>query len=188
MNNTAHYEISESRQISTDTCSMDQAERFFQASRSAEAEITSTVHSFSNRNEKQEDTWSTVDLQEPIKIPSVISLPTAPRSINYRQLQLWEGCVDSVDINFFTATITDRTDSSQPKESVEIDLEELSETQRARVKPGAQFIWSIAYEDVGTGRRTISEIRFRRMRKWTKRAQAVANKKADFIRSVLGDK
>jgi len=71
--------------------------------------------------------------------------------------QICPGRVDSVDLDYFTATITDRTDSSQPDESIEIPLSELSPTDRAYVKPGALFVWRIVYKDVGSSRQTISE-------------------------------
>jgi hypothetical protein len=124
--------------------------------------------------------------KECIAVPSLATLPTAPFSVNYHQLQLWEGRVDSVGTESFIATISDRTDPTLPDESVEISLDELGEVHRSRVKPGALFIWSIAYEDAGSGRRTISEVRFRRQRKWTKQSLKAVEETREFIESVLG--
>lgn len=61
----------------------------------------------------------------------------------------------------FLATITDLTDSQNPSEEVELDIEEISISDLHLLAEGATFYWSIGYRDTPGGQRDrVSSFRF----------------------------
>jgi hypothetical protein len=147
----------------------------------AEKSAPNQLTAFDSREEATNGSQNPT-IKEPLKIRV---LPTVPFSVNYRGLQLWEGRVESVDKDFFTAIISDRTHPNLPDESVDISLDDLPYWDRDRVKPGALFVWSIAYADAGSGRTTVSEIRFRRFRKWNGKSIKAVEKSRALLDSII---
>jgi hypothetical protein len=95
---------------------------------------------------------------------AVITVPSMGESQSkVRVLQQWNGIVEGVEGDRFFATISDRTNSSNPLEYIEMDLSELSESDRPLAVAGATFYWSIAYRDSPAGQRErLSSLRFAR--------------------------
>jgi hypothetical protein len=84
-------------------------------------------------------------------------------------LQQWEGVIEQVLSESIVAVLSDLTEASGHQEIVEIPTEEINPSDRDLLEPGAVFYWAIKYEDTPGGqRRRISEIRMRRMPKWSK--------------------
>ena len=80
-----------------------------------------------------------------------------------RILQKWEGEVIDVGAETFSARLQDLV-SSNPLETVELSLEELSPDDRPLLAPGSVFLWCIGYRDsVGGRRNRFSEITIRRL-------------------------
>jgi hypothetical protein len=72
------------------------------------------------------------------------------------------------------------------EEEVTLATDELSETDRGLVEPGAVFYWSIGYHDSLTGQRTrVSLIRFRRLPAWRQRELEDAAEEVDSIKSLI---
>ena len=96
-------------------------------------------------------------------------------------LQEWEGCVESVESEEFTATLTDKTDPKNPAERATFNRGELSTIDQELLKEGAIFRWTIGYQKSASGvKQRVSQIVFRRMPTWSlpeiKSAKADANK------------
>lgn len=85
--------------------------------------------------------------------------PPAARSV---ELQQWEGVVQDVLEDSFTAVLHDRT-SSAPDQYAELPVEEVSEADWPLLAAGAVFYWWIGYRDSVGGRARASIIRFRRL-------------------------
>jgi hypothetical protein len=78
-------------------------------------------------------------------------------------LQRWTGHVERLTPTTFVAVICDTTNRRNADEEVEIELNELSDSDIPLVAPGAPFYWSIGYRvDPGGQRQRVSELRFAR--------------------------
>jgi hypothetical protein len=97
----------------------------------------------------------------------LIKKPEFPRMDSAIVLEKWEGRVDEVSDNTFTATLTNLT-NSKLDERAEFDLSEISKYDRSLAVPGAIFYWSVGYRDAISGQRTReSVLRFRRLPRWS---------------------
>jgi hypothetical protein len=94
-------------------------------------------------------------------------------------LQKWEGRVDDIDIDGFTATLADLTNRG-PDEQASFPLSEVSRHDRSLVVPGAVFYWSVGYRDAVSGQRTHeSVLRVRRLPRWSQADRKEAADLAD---------
>ena len=106
------------------------------------------------------------------------SLPTLRVTV----LQQWEGVVTEVGDETFFAELDDLTDSSRPIEIVELSLDEIAVEDRPLVKNGACFYWSIGYETSPGGTiRRVSEIRLKRVPKWSRRSIEALEREAESL-------
>jgi hypothetical protein len=103
-------------------------------------------------------------------------LPEFSPSITSREnffaaLQEWEGYVVEIGNDSFTARLRDVTAGSMhEEEEAEFPLDDISESDRDLLKPGAIFRWAIGYlRTRGGTKRRISQIVFRRLPQWTAR-------------------
>jgi hypothetical protein len=81
-----------------------------------------------------------------------------------RLLQQWECVVLSVHDDCVECEMHDLTDVTKPVEWAEVYLEEFNHFDRALLREGAVFYWSIGHETKATGQvRRYSELRVRRM-------------------------
>jgi hypothetical protein len=103
-------------------------------------------------------------------------------------LQRWIGLVEQVETNRFVAVVNDATNSQNPPEQVEVDLEEVSTSDLPLLAQGATFYWCIGYRDTPGGQRErISTLRFARQPHLSKavadRAFALADRVATLLES-----
>ena len=94
----------------------------------------------------------------------LVRLPSLSESKwKVRVLQRWTGRVEYVGADTFSAVINDATNSKNPPEQVELDLNEVSPGDLSLVAQGASFYWSMGYCDTPGGQRErISALRFAR--------------------------
>ncbi len=121
----------------------------------------------------QELTGPDLEAVAPTAISSARTRPT-----RFELKQQWEGTVVEILEDSFVATLKDLTDSSNPEESSELFLDDVGETDRPLLEPGAIFYWSVGYEDTPRGRERKSIIRFRRLPGWSARSLVAAKTKA----------
>ena len=75
-----------------------------------------------------------------------------PETPTFHALQEWEGYVVSINETEFTARLVDLTDRRAfEEEEAEIPLEEISESDAARMKVGSIFRWVIGYRHWAMG-------------------------------------
>ncbi len=97
------------------------------------------------------------------------------RQGRFELLQQFEGTVDYVNGNVFTAHLRDRTKASMPIEIATISLEEVSPDDLKLVAPGAVFYLSVGYRVHPWGQKERSTgIVFRRLPAWTRNGLAEA--------------
>jgi len=111
-----------------------------------------------------EDTKSSPQGQRAPSEDILVRLPSLRKSKwKVKVLQRWIGEVEQVKAERFVAMLVDATNSRNPPEQVELDLEEVSESDLPLLAEGATFYWSIGYRDTPGGQRQrISTIRFAR--------------------------
>lgn len=98
-------------------------------------------------------------------------------------LQSFDGIVLSVGESSFSAEITDKTKPENPKEIVELPIDDVQIGDMSLIQPGSVFYWVLGYQDnPGTPRRRASQIRFRRLPLWTREElEAAKNFAADYL-------
>jgi hypothetical protein len=102
-------------------------------------------------------------------------------------LQKWEGAVSSVTGDEITAIVRDLTNRSYPDEEVTFSLDEVPESDRSLIAPGAIFYWNLGYELTASGqRKRVSVIRFRRLPAWTRSEIEAVRRKAKTLKAFLG--
>lgn len=94
-----------------------------------------------------------------------------PQENFFAALQEWEGYVVEIGNDSFTARLRDVTAGGMhEEEEAEFPLDDISESDRDLLKPGAIFRWAIGYlRTRGGTKRRISQIVFRRLPQWTAR-------------------
>jgi hypothetical protein len=103
-------------------------------------------------------------------------------------LQQWECVVRSIDREEFVAILHDMTDPSKAEEEAIFPLEEVPDSDRAFVEPGAVFYWSIGYRTSSAGQKDrISQIRFRRLPTWTASERREARARASEFEELLDE-
>lgn len=114
------------------------------------------------------DAWlAKIDAENYVVEPRKVAFTSGPQA-RFRLLQSWEGRVVEVFDEGFVAHLVDLT-TPGIEEEVEIEFEEISPDDESLVVPGAVFYWSIGYLRSPSGSRTrASEIRFRRLPRWTR--------------------
>jgi hypothetical protein len=129
------------------------------------------------------DVWlGEVDPEAYVVTPRLVAFGPGVQP-RFRLLQSWEGRVVEVFDGGFVAHLCDLT-TPGVEEQVEIEMEEISSDDAPLVVPGAVFYWGIGYLRSPSGSMTrASEIRFRRLPRWSKRdvgriAERVAELKA----------
>lgn len=117
------------------------------------------------------------------RIPRVKRVNTLPEE-RYILLKKYEGFVTACKEGSFTARLFEN-DSDYPVLEAEIDLEELSETDRALVVEGAPVVWTIGYGYEGNTRKRESVIYLRRLPPWQDEEIEHAKEEADdLIRDI----
>jgi len=108
----------------------------------------------------------------------------------FSALQEWEGCVLQVNPGSFTASLVDLTaGATREEEEADFPLDDLLDSDRAAIRPGAVFRWAIGYRRApGGSKERVSRIVFRRLPAWTER-ELVRNRQdaAEWARSLAGE-
>ena len=88
----------------------------------------------------------------------------------FHALQEWEGYVIEVGDTVFVARLVDLTaGSSHEQEEADIPLDEISDKDSAKMRPGSVFRWVIGYERSAAGtKKRVSQIVFRDLPEITK--------------------
>jgi hypothetical protein len=95
--------------------------------------------------------------------------PQAGLRPTFVSVQEWEGVVNAVLEDGFTARLVDLTGGGPDEEST-FFLAEVSEGDRKLIEPGAIFRWSAGLLTMpGGGKFATSQVVFRRLPKWTER-------------------
>ena len=123
---------------------------------------------------------------DPSQLIQDVNIEIRKTSEYFVALQKWEGYVTEVSDDTFSARLIQIKGQGGDQEA-EIFLQELDESDRKLVEPGAVFYWSIGYDDRPSGRQRASRIRFRRLPTWSAREIARAKKDAGKIESLLSD-
>ena len=123
-----------------------------------------------------------------IPVPdNVVSLPQfnkVPEQIitPFILLQEWEGYVQTVSDEKFTASLFDLTNRREIEdEEADFSIDDLTEDDKKLLKPGAVFRWLIGYRSIGGTKERISKTVFRRLPQWTKSDFKAAKAKAEDI-------
>jgi hypothetical protein len=109
------------------------------------------------------------------------------RTATFAALQEWEGYVISVSRSSFIASLVDLTNGgTRPSEEAEIPIDELSENDAAKLKPGQIFRWAIGYQRSPSGTKMrVSQIVFRELPQWTRRELRDAKERAAKLKDFL---
>ncbi len=82
----------------------------------------------------------------------------------YTLLRNWEGYVEEVREDSFTARLLDLNDQEKQDQEAEIYRSEVTDDDQPLLESGAVFYWMLGYRDEPNGQRyRVSEIRFRRL-------------------------
>jgi hypothetical protein len=101
-------------------------------------------------------------------------------------LQKWTCRVERVHVDRFVAVIEDATNPRNALEEVELDIEEVSQSDRRLVAEGAIFYWSIGYRDTRGGQRErVSSFRFARQPRLRQAEIDRIFKQADLASAIL---
>ena len=96
----------------------------------------------------------------------VLNFPQPPahqsQPVTLHALQEWEGYVTEINDTEFTARLTDLTaKATYAKEEATIPIDEISETDAAKMQVGSIFRWVIGYERTAGSKKRVSYIVFR---------------------------
>jgi hypothetical protein len=114
-------------------------------------------------------------------------------TVSFSPVQEWEGYVRSIGNESFIADLIDLTSGvTRVTEQAEIPLQEISEVDLGRLRPGSIFRWAIGYQRTRSGSKMrISQIVFRDLPKWTKtdfhEAKVEAEEIAKFAQAGIGN-
>lgn len=111
----------------------------------------------------------------------VVQLPRIDRRVSREiKLQEWEGQVQEVGTFNFSARLVDLT-AGETSETEEVDLpfDDVAESDRALLIPGAVFRWIVGYRYIDGQKERFTRIAIRRLPMWTDQEILSANKEAD---------
>jgi hypothetical protein len=106
----------------------------------------------------------------PLTFTPIPVVASAARTSSYHALVEWEGYVLAIDRDVFTARLIDLTSGDTvPEEQGELPLDDLTSEERAALRPGTAFRFTIGYEKTPGGqRKRVSRIIMRQFPKWTR--------------------
>jgi hypothetical protein len=109
------------------------------------------------------------------KLDTMLDLPKHPAPLfftsTFSPIQEWEGYVRSIGAESIIADLVDMAEQEKGiTEQAEIPLEELSDVDRQKMRPGSIFRWSIGYQRTTSGTKMrVSNIVFRELPRWTQK-------------------
>jgi hypothetical protein len=134
--------------------------------------------------QKEQSTVSEIETPKDAGIvrvpPSIIEVPREVK------LQEWEGQIQEVHENHFTARLVDLTTrDTEETEEVELPISDIVEGDRDLVVPGAIFRWLIAYK-YGDGEKVrFTRVIIRRLPMWTDAEIKEADREAAELHDAL---
>lgn len=106
-----------------------------------------------------------------------------PREV---KLQEWEGQVQEVGPTYFSARLVDLTAGEKVEtEEAELPLDDLIESDRALLVPGAVFRWIIGYRYMYGQKDRFTRFVIRRLPMWTEQEIRSADQEADELHHAL---
>jgi hypothetical protein len=111
--------------------------------------------------------------------------PESPE--DFLVLQDWEGAVDSIGPQTFTARLRDRTNKDgYASEIAELPIADISGDDRELLRPGAIFYMTVGRATRASGRQDrVGRIMFRRLPAWTESTLRRAQQRAERLRRFL---
>jgi hypothetical protein len=102
--------------------------------------------------------------------PRFFARPRLQIEEQYRVLHRWEGVVTAIEADYFQARVREFPLDSHDDEYGDFSMDSVSEDDAELLVEGAVFYWFAGYRTEASGQRTTwSSIRFRRVRRWSKR-------------------
>ncbi len=128
-------------------------------------------------------------IENPIRRRSTNAYLNQTLSINEPREEIkqqWSGVVVSANENNLTVQLQDLTNPQNPNEIIVLSRDEIDDKDQSLIQTGAQFYWSIGYrQGIKLSKQRFSNIRFRRLPKWTAReikaAEILTEEYADFF-------
>lgn len=114
--------------------------------------------------------------------------PFARRKVSARVevLQKWEGYVEEIGEETFTARLVDKS-GTEPEQQAELLISDVAIDDRDLLVAGGVFYWTIGYRnDVCGGLRRTSSLRFRRLPAWSQKELSKAREQAAEAFAALG--
>jgi hypothetical protein len=119
------------------------------------------------------------DLKPMPTVTPLVPMRTASAR-RFEVLQQWEGVIKEVGGDYILADLRDLTDPHAPMEEAEIYLDEISPADLPLLREGGVFYWTIGRERRKGGQICrVSEIRLRRLPKWSRRLLRLAERRAE---------
>jgi hypothetical protein len=116
-----------------------------------------------------------------VRIPSTTIW--VPREI---KLQEWEGQVQEVRRQYFSARLVDLTNrDSDETEEAELPISDISENERDLLVAGATFRWIIGYRYISGSKERFTRVVIRRLPMWTDAEIKAADKEAAELHNAL---
>lgn len=117
----------------------------------------------------------------------VVHHPSVEREIPREvKLQEWEGQVQEVGSNYFSARLVDLTaGENEETEEAELPLDDLIESDRALLVPGAVFRWIIGYRYMYGQKERFTRVVIRRLPMWTEQEIRSADRAAADLYEAL---
>jgi hypothetical protein len=126
-----------------------------------------------------------------IKLDELLNVRKAPEPLfftsTFAPVQEWEGYVRAIGPESISADLVDMTANERKiTEVAEIPLDELSDNDRAKLRLGGIFRWSIGYQRTPRGTKMrVSNIVFRDLPRWTDKDLREAKEKASKLREYF---
>ena len=147
-------------------------------------EMTQSSLGYNLKSDTHNDYTSKIPVE---RYKPLVDLPPKPIREFFDVRQKWEGYVLEVGEDSFLARLIPLKGDETELEA-EIVLEEIDLEDRDLLEAGAVFYWNIGYLDRPDGRRSVSQIRFRRLPAWTKHEQEKAQEEASRLMKLFEDK
>lgn len=118
------------------------------------------------------------------RVPRVVPAEQADQ-LGFILLQKWEGVVIECDSESFTAHLLDSNGKLPPHDAT-FSRSELPANEQSLVEPGAPFVWTLGYRQIGSTRERASVIYFRRLPTWTQKEIVQAEENGRNLLDALG--
>lgn len=118
-----------------------------------------------------------------IRVPRVLP-PEKGARFGFILLQKWDGSVLECDNETFTAKLLDTYGELEPHNAT-FSRSELLPDEQLLIEPGASFVWTLGYRQIGSTRERTSVLYFRRLPAWSESEIALAQERATALRQTI---